>query len=86
MNSVLEGFGMKCISGGGGFGGGIWNREDHIIQKEESHNNLSFYPTDLVAPSYFNCEQTHDFVFDSRPLCDGGKMCPSVSYIRNFSC
>jgi len=23
MNSVLLGFGMKCISGGGGFGGGI---------------------------------------------------------------
>jgi len=25
MNSVLEGFGTKCISGGGGFGGGICN-------------------------------------------------------------
>lgn len=23
INSVLEGFGTKCISGGGGFGGGI---------------------------------------------------------------
>ncbi len=23
MNSELAGFGMKCISGGGGFGGGI---------------------------------------------------------------
>lgn len=25
INSVLEGFGTKCISGGGGFGGGICN-------------------------------------------------------------
>ena len=26
MNSVFAGFGMKCISGGGGFGGGICKR------------------------------------------------------------
>lgn len=26
INSVLDGFGTKCISGGGGFGGGICNK------------------------------------------------------------
>ena len=27
MNSVLAGLGMKCISGGGGLGGGIWKKQ-----------------------------------------------------------
>ena len=29
MNSELVGFGMKCISGGGGLGGGIWNEKHY---------------------------------------------------------
>ena len=29
MNSELVGFGMKCISGGGGLGGGIWNDKNY---------------------------------------------------------
>lgn len=36
MNSVFEGFGMKCISGGGGFGGGICEQQNGFSQFQQS--------------------------------------------------
>ena len=33
MNSVFVGLGMKCISGGGGLGGGIWKRRRKQMSK-----------------------------------------------------